>query len=322
FFENTGTAAFPDFANWFINPFGIFDAGNNSKHAFTFLDSDNDYDLYVGEAGFTIYFMRNTGSVSSPDFNYVSPNPPHGITNLGSNVYPVFVDIDDDGDQDLFTGETEGNIYYYRYTGTQSNPSFAARVINPFGITDVGNRSAPAFCDVDKDEDFDLFVGNEAGNIIFFRNTGTKTDPAFGIAQTNPFGLADIGSLASPSFIDINNDDKEDLFVGTQLGDIYYFRNTTVVSVEEEQQSNFVELKVYPNPVSNYLNISAENSNLDNTEFALYTILGEKIVATVSRNGSAAQINISDLAPGLYILTISNEQINYSTKIIKSGKGF
>ena len=321
FFENTGTQTFPDFANWFPNPFGLVDAGNNARHAFTFLDGDNDYDVYVGEAGFTIYFLRNTGSVFSPNFVFVDTNP-HGIVNLGSNVYPVFVDINDDGLEDLFTGETEGSTYYYRNTGTLSNPFFGARIINPFGITDVGTRSAPAFCDIDKDEDFDLFIGNELGNILFFKNIGTKTDPLFDTPEINPSGIADVGSLASPSFVDINNDDKEDLFVGTQSGDIYYFRNTTVVSVEDEDQSDFVELKVYPNPVSSNLNISAGNADLDNTEFAIYTILGERINTSVSLNGSLATMNISDLAPGLYILTIRNDLVNYSTKIIKTGGGF
>ncbi len=76
------------------------------------------------------------------------------------------------------------------------------------------------------------------------------------LPQTNPFGLEDVGTNSAPSFVDINNDDKEDLFVGSGTGETYYFKNTTIVSVEEEQNSSFVELKAYPNPVSNILNIS------------------------------------------------------------------
>ncbi|MFI5237080.1 MAG: FG-GAP repeat domain-containing protein, partial [Ignavibacteriales bacterium] len=261
FFENTGTAGFPDFADWYINPFGIFDAGNNAQPAFEDIDNDNDLDVYVGEAGFTIYFLRNTGTVSSPNFTFISTNP-DGITGLGSNVSPVFVDIDDDNDFDLFTGETNGTISFYRNIGTVSNPQFGNEVTTPFGLTDVGSRSSPSFCDIDLDEDFDAFIGNEAGNIIFFLNSGSKTNPAFDPPVTNPFGLSDVGSFSSPTFADINNDGKEDLFVGTETGSFYYFRNTTIVSVEEEQNSNFVELKAYPNPVNGILNLSTKNVDL------------------------------------------------------------
>jgi len=53
--------------------------------------------------------------------------------------------------------------------------------------------------------------------------------------------LSNVGTNATPAFADIDNDGKQDLFVGSGTGNIYYFRNTTIVSVEEEQ--NFPLLK-------------------------------------------------------------------------------
>jgi len=134
--------------------------------------------------------------------------------------------------------------------------------------------------------------------------------------------LSNVLSYASPTFVDIDGDDKEDLFVGTGNGDTYYFNNTTVVSVEEEQNSSFVELKAYPNPVSNMLNISGNSIDLDQVELSVYSILGEKLNLSTTRNGQIASINFSDLAPGIYILVIRNDILNYTTKIIKSGRGF
>ena len=115
---------------------------------------------------------------------------------------------------------------------------------------------------------------------------------------------------------------KEDLFVGSGTGNTYYFRNTTIVSVEEEQNSSFVEVKAYPNPVSNMLNISGSYIDLDQTELSVYSILGEKLNLNITRNGTLAVINFTDLASGIYILVIKNDIVSYSTKIIKSGKGF
>ncbi|HSW54812.1 MAG TPA: T9SS type A sorting domain-containing protein [Ignavibacteriaceae bacterium] len=321
YYKNTGTQSFPAFAAWYYAiSFGIFDVGNNAKPAFADLDSDGDFDLYVGESLNKILFFRNT-SATTPNFNYISENPA-GISGLGSNVAPVFIDIDDDGDFDLFTGQQDGNILFFRNVGTRFNPSWANPLTNPFGLSDVGSRSSPSFSDIDKDGDYDAFIGNEAGNIIFFRNIGTKTNPSFDSPQTNPFGLEDVGTNSAPSFADIDNDGKEDLFVGSGTGDTYYFRNTTIVSVEEEQNSSFVEVKAYPNPVSNMLNVSGSYIDLDQTELSVYSILGEKLNLNITRNGTLAAINFTDLAPGIYILVIKNDVVSYSTKIIKSGKGF
>lgn len=66
------------------NAFGIFDVGNSAKPAFADIDDDGDYDLYMGEAGFRIVFLRNSSS-SNPNFTYISDNPA-GISGLGSNV--------------------------------------------------------------------------------------------------------------------------------------------------------------------------------------------------------------------------------------------
>jgi len=321
YYQNIGTNAFPNFDSWYYaTAFGIYNVGNNAKPAFADLDGDGDYDAYIGEAGYTIYYFRNSSS-TNPNFTYISNNP-FGITNLGANVAPTFVDIDDDGDLDLFTGELYGNIYFYRNLGTSANPIFSGVFTNPFGLSDVGNYSVPAFSDVDFDGDYDAFIGNQSGNIIFFQNKGTSEDPDFGLPVTNPFGLSNVGTYAAPSFVDINNNGKEDLFVGTGNGVTYFFLNTTIVGVEENQNSSFVELKAYPNPVGNKLNISGRNVDLNNAEFSVYSILGEKLNISSTRAGAYASIDFSKFAPGIYILLIQNDVVNYTTKIIKGIKGF
>jgi large repetitive protein len=321
FYQNTGSSTSPYFDAWYYaNSFGIFDVGNNAKPAFADLDGDGDYDAYIGEAAYTIYYFRNSSS-TNPNFTFISNNP-FGIANLGANAAPTFVDIDNDGDLDLFTGELYGNIYFYRNLGSSTNPIFSVAFTNPFGLSDVGNYSAPSFCDVDFDGDYDAFIGNQSGDIIFFRNNGTITDPAFGLPITNPFGISNVVSYASPSFVDINNDGKADLFVGTGNGITYYFQNTTVVNVEDVQNSSFVELKAYPNPVGNILNISGKNVDLDNSVLSVYSILGEKLNLNITKRGSLASINFANLAPGIYILTIQSDVVNYSTKIIKGLRGF
>ena len=111
-----------------------------------------------------------------------------------------------------------------------SDPIFSFTSTNPYGMSNVGAYASPTLVDIDGDGDLDAFVGNYDGNTLFFRNAGTDSNPVFATANTNPFGLTDVGGRASPTFADIDNDGDLDAFVGEKLGDILFFRNTGTVN--------------------------------------------------------------------------------------------
>jgi hypothetical protein len=94
----------------------------------------------------------------------------------------------------------------------------------------VGDYSAPAFADIDDDGDLDAFIGESGGNTIFFRNTGSASAPAFASSSANPFGLADVGDNAAPTFADIDDDGDVDAFIGNLNSDTIFFRNTGTAS--------------------------------------------------------------------------------------------
>jgi PKD repeat protein len=88
------------------------------------------------------------------------------LIDVNSYSTPEFVDIDNDGDIDLFIGETNGRIYFYRNDGNSKAPRWAAMglVTDADATTiDVGNHSIPALTDIDNDGDLDLFIGRPWG---------------------------------------------------------------------------------------------------------------------------------------------------------------
>lgn len=115
---------------------------------------------------------------------------PFGLTDVGTDSVPTFVDIDDDGDLDAFIGEAFGETYYFENTGTITNPAFADPITDPFGLTDVISRSAPAFADIDNDGDLDAFIGEDDGETFYFENV-TVTSEGLTLELT-PLGSLDI----------------------------------------------------------------------------------------------------------------------------------
>ncbi|MCX7084561.1 MAG: FG-GAP-like repeat-containing protein, partial [Methylococcales bacterium] len=107
-----------------------------------------------------------------------------------------------------------------------TTPIFTTPVTNPFGLSDVGSSASPTFVDIDGDGDLDALVGNFDGNTLFYQNTGSASSPAFAAATTIPFGLTDVGYLATPTFVDIDGDGDLDALVGNSYGNTLFFQNT------------------------------------------------------------------------------------------------
>jgi Ca2+-binding RTX toxin-like protein len=224
FYRNTGSASNPVFAAPTTNDFGLTNVGLFAAPTFADIDGDGDLDAFVGELFGNTLFYRNTGSATNPVFAAPTTNP-FGLTNVGYDPKPTLVDIDGDGDLDAFVGNADGDTLFYRNTGSASNLVFAAPTTNDFGLTNVGLDASPTFADIDDDGDLDAFVGELFGNTLFYRNTGSASNPVFAAPTTNNFGLTDVGYLAMPTLADIDGDGDLDAFVGNIGGNTVFFEN-------------------------------------------------------------------------------------------------
>jgi len=238
------------------DPLNLQDVGSRSVPVFVDLDQDCDKDLVVGNSNGELVYYKNTGIPSSPTLTLQSGAfaPLTGLGNpflgfgVGNNAKPAFIDIDGDGDLDLFVGALDGMIHAYRNDGTALSPNFnemfgpvtAGFDGNPFDLEDVGANSSPAFLDFDNDGDYDCFVGRSQGtnSIRYFRNEGDNTNPVF-TEQTGPdnelsnsiFSVGangDISSNAVLTVVNLDGDADMDIYVGVVNGTFRYFRNNGV----------------------------------------------------------------------------------------------
>ena len=233
YYKNTGDNSSPIFEaqSGSDNPFNSAIVGNYTGPAFVDIDNDGDMDCFIGQQYGHILYFKNTGTSSSSIFTSQSgsDNPFNGV-DIGKHSKPSFLDIDNDGDMDCFFGERYGVIYYFENTGTSSSPTFTQRTgsNNPLNSVNVTKRANPAFVDIDNDDDYDVFVGQEFGLIYYFENTGTSSSPTFTqrTGSNNPFNGIDFGRDSNPFFVDVDNDGDKDCFIGEVYGSIEYYKNT------------------------------------------------------------------------------------------------
>mgnify|MGYP000043390839 CR=1 FL=1 len=194
---------------------------------------------------------ENTGAPNQPNFVFKENNFLQGdMIDPGTAATPRLVDMDGDSLTDLIVaiasryysrGNFSSQFYYYRNTGTATQPEFTLQDTNFANIINenLGTELTPAFGDLDDDGDLDMIVGAISGYFHEYENIGSSSSPNFS-RKTLTLTSTDVGANAAPYLFDIDEDDDLDLFVGNEEGKIYYFENTGTKS-----QANFVFVSDY-----------------------------------------------------------------------------
>ncbi|HEX7344690.1 MAG TPA: FG-GAP-like repeat-containing protein, partial [bacterium] len=147
---------------------------------------------------------------------------------------PALVDIDADGDQDLFIGTfTDGYLKYYQNVGDLIQYAYLLINGNYLG-SGTGEWCSPEFWDIDADGDYDLFIGDWYGRIWYCRNDGTAQQAQYTLVSSYWLNI-DVTNYAIPEFADTDGDGDCDLWVGRDVydlgpentpGDVFYLENT------------------------------------------------------------------------------------------------
>ena len=94
--------------------------------------------------------------------------------------------------------------------------------------------------------------------------------------------------------------------------DSLYVREQDPLSIEKDE----INLSIYPNPISNVLNLSAGNSLIKKVD--IYNSFGQKIVEEKLDNSATLHsINVSQLNTGIYFITVETSKGILRSKIVK-----
>jgi hypothetical protein len=239
-YKNTGTDNNPIFSFSKLNFLqdSMLDFGTGAYPTLIDENADGKLDIMIGNYGYylnplyqsRIALLRNTGTITQPEFKLITRN----YANLSSfniqNMAPAFGDLDGDGDRDLLIGDFNGTLTYFQNVAGSGNPMNLQFASSNWNNIDVGNNAMPQIIDVDRDGLRDLLIGARNGKIHFYKNTGTSTNPMFSATPvSNFFGGVNvcqplyITGFAAPNLRDV--DGTYELLVGSERGFLYRYGN-------------------------------------------------------------------------------------------------
>ena len=185
---------------------------------FADIDNDGDQDLFVAMLLGDNLLFKNDGRGK---FRLVPGHESGLLTTHGQTSSACFGDFDGDGDLDLVLANGNNiyvtdpdpernarNGYPDQYFKNNGDGAFT-EATEAAGLGETGWALACAVSDYDKDGDLDLFIANDIGIDVLYRNRG---DGTFEDATLDA-GFIYPGSSMSADFGDVNGDGWPDLYV-------------------------------------------------------------------------------------------------------------
>lgn len=167
-------------------------------------------------------------------------------------IEPLFFDADSDGDLDLYTAN--GGIEFSKFIPYLSDEIYFNDGKGNFSQSELElptnskffNSSTVEASDIDKDGDMDLFVGERlisdsygvpgSGVILLNNGKGSFKD----LTSINAPELEDIGMITDAIFVDIDNDNDEDLIViGEFMGINILLNENGIFRLSRSELSNY-----------------------------------------------------------------------------------
>lgn len=314
---NTGTNENPIYsksANDFQNISNMINE-INLQPTFGDLDGDGDLDAIIGDFAGNLHYLENN-PLSSNLMNLSIASSPlsdqfNNIFDFGYCSHPVLIDIDNDNDLDIISGEARGNLNFIENTGDAQNYNFELNTEEFGGIdvsewwTNIGS-STPIFS-VENNE-LQLYVGSERGAIFKYNNITNNLSGNFNLIDSFYLEINN-GPNSALAIGHLNNDSLSDFIIGNKRGGLSLYMSSidsSTSSIKNNISNNF---KIFPNPIDDVLNIN----NYKLTLYSVFNLTGQKVKTIYSEN----QIPLKDLEDGIYFLSFKNDDQNVVLKFIK-----
>ena len=332
------------------------------------VDGDGDLDIFnvrFASIG-TIEFHKNLskeryGTCDSLDFERITTTwgnfkecgcgtfafngedcPPSGRTKHAGGKSLLTLDVNGDQQLDLIFSEAScSQIYQLQNEGTLANP-----VINrhaafpPTSPVNIVLYPAAYYEDVDFDGKKDLIfspniytktllTSNFESSNLFYKNTGTSTNPSFSFIKGNFLQeeMIDVGDNAVPAFIDYDGDGDLDMFISRNTSEsirstVFCYENTGSTS---EPIFKLISKDFFSFSQAEYYNLKIQfaDINADNTTDLIFTATNTTNNATnlyFVANNSQNVINFAGQPINRLEFSLTYNENLYVTDVDADGK--
>lgn len=313
--ENTGSSDQPEFTQMTDDYEGVggLGLGQGLYPAFGDVDNDGDKDMYVGDLQGRMHFFNNTPSGSVADLALTTANitDEGGTTiDVGQFAKPQFFDVNGDGKLDLLVGERNGNINYYRNSGTLSSPLWHLENDSLGGLDvaewwNVTGHSVP-FMFINSAGERELLVGSESGWIYDFGNIDGNLNGTFTLIDSTWQEVKD-GGYSSVVLYDLNNDGYDEAVTGNYRGGITYYRNDFGIGIEEGGSLTSDQIfTLAPNPANASVDVLLHVPPGPDMELSLLDLSGRTVVRHALRDRQV-HLDTRTLSDGVYIVRVGEQ---------------
>lgn len=289
--------------------------------AFGDIDGDGDLDLFIGDLQGKMHHFRNDPIGAVAQFSLIQPNimdADGAVIDLGRHVTPQFTDLDGDGLLDFIAGEQNGNLNYYRNTGTLSAPiwTFVTDSLGHVRTNDdfTLGHSVP-FLFVNDEGVRELMVGSESGRIWRYSGIEGNLGGTWTL-ETSAFMGLDEGFRTGVCLFDLTGDDELDMVVGNYRGGLSFWRSDLIsgIGVSARPVSN---VSVWPNPTTGTIELMVAEPLPIGTLWVVRNALGQQVLRMPS-NGTRTTLDLGGSPDGLYTIQAEGHRSTSPVRVILS----
>ncbi len=305
YFKNTGTQNLPEFALEQEDFLGFSNIGAiGLKPKFLDINKDGLMDL--------VFSATQTATFSTSIFYLLGKNSSTKFDTQITRLFEIIgteenfeiYDINNDGELDILLGKSNGRVEYYKNLGSLDAPNFVLEDQSFYDLDFSPFRQSASIeiVDFDVDGTADMLIGDARGNMTLYNDFLSNIEnPLEGetefIILNDSLTTFNFGSRVAPVAVNLFDESKPGIAIGTGQGGISILRNQTATS----NPGNGV-IGLYPNPVkpNQILTVRSKKSYMVN----IVTTTGQVVIKDIQLTANEdVSINISGLKEGLYIMS-------------------